>query len=253
MRKIIALKSGDGFTIVELMIALSVLSVILVMTTVVLIQIGALYVKGVNAANLQNTSRIIVADVSASLQFSGNAPASCTVNGAGTSCDANPPTGASYTNPQSYTTGSVSVSVHAFCIGTVRYSYVLDSEQGTDNAANSVTGTAAGAVTPHVLWRDIILPNTPCQPLDLSQTTVPNTDGTPSGGYDMASDHMRLTRFKIWPPAGDSSYGIDVWMAYGDSDLVNTSASGQSTCSGGAGTQFCSVSQISSAVRGRAY
>ena len=246
-------KSSDGFTIVELMIALSVLSVILVMATVILIQIGSLYSKGVNAANLQNTSRNIVADVSAALQFSGNTPVSCTVNGTGTSCDATPPAGASYTDPQLYTTGGVSVSVHAFCVGTIRYSYVLDSEQGTDNAANAITRKAAGTVTPHVLWRDTILPNTPCQPLNLSKTTVPNPNGSPSGGYDMVSDHMRLTRLNINPPAGDNTYSIDVWMAYGDSDLVNTDSRGNSTCSGGSGTQFCSVSQISSAVRGRAY
>ncbi len=42
-----SLKSTRGFTIVELMIALTVLSTILVMATVIMINIGVLYSKGV--------------------------------------------------------------------------------------------------------------------------------------------------------------------------------------------------------------
>lgn len=238
-------KDNNGFTIVELMIALSVLSTILVISTVILIQIGALYSKGVNAANLQNTTRSIMSDVTAALQFSGNTPSSCTPTA--TTCAA-----------------ATSGSINAFCIGTTRYSYVLDAEMGTDTAANPITHAAAGASTPHVLWRDSIQQNAPCVPLNIAAPTVAadasssDSVGGNSGGYDMVPDHMRLTRFKITPPAtaGDT-YVIDIWAAYGDSDLVVTSTSGpfigQSTCNSGAGTQFCSVSQLSSAVMGRIY
>ncbi|HSX37132.1 MAG TPA: type II secretion system protein, partial [Patescibacteria group bacterium] len=63
-----------GFTIVELMVALSVLSILLVMSTVILIQIGKLYTKGVNQAATQNAARDIINDLSSQLQVSGNAP-----------------------------------------------------------------------------------------------------------------------------------------------------------------------------------
>ena len=245
-------RDSRGFTIVELMIALSVLATILVMATVVMIQIGALYSKGVNAANLQNVGRNVIADITGALQFSGNTPYSCT---AGTySCDAGQLTG-------KFSGSGSSIAIGAFCVGTIRYSYVLNSEQGTDSAANSITGAAAGYSVPHVLWRDTITQNATCQPLDLSQTTVladgssaDASSGSPSGGYDMLSDHMRLTRFNIEPAASTGDiYNVDVWTAFGDSDLVNTSGTGNSTCSGSTGTQFCSVSQISSTVAGRTY
>lgn len=246
---------SKGFTIVELMIALSVLSTILIIATVVLIQIGALYSKGVNAANLQNSGRTVVADVTSTLQFSGNTPSSCNDNTY--SCDAG-------TLPGRFS--GTNIVIGAFCVGAVRYSYVLNSEQGTDGATNNITGAAVGYDIPHVLWRDTIKQNAACQPLDLSQSSV-SADGSSadtiggglSGGYDMLSDHMRLTRFKIEPTAATGDiYSIDVWTAYGDSDLVKTvtppgSPPGQSTCSGSAGTQFCSTSQISSTVAGRVY
>lgn len=248
---------NKGFTIIELMIALSVLSTLLIMSTVILMQIGSLYTKGVNQANLQNSGRNVVADITAALQFSGNAPVSCTD---GTySCDAGQLTG-------KFSSSGSGIVIGAFCVGTVRYSYVLNSEQGTDSVANPITGAAAGYSIPHVLWRDTIAQNATCQPLDLSRTTVladgssaDASSGSPSGGYDMLLNHMRLTRFKIEPTGSTGDiYSVQVWTAYGDSDLVNTTTTagptaGQSTCNGGPGTQFCSVSQISSTVAGRTY
>lgn len=249
MKKIIASRSENGFTIIELMIALSVLSTILIMSTVILIQIGALYSKGVNAANLQNTSRGIEADVSSALQFSGNTPLTCPAGGGSViSCEA-----ASHTYS--------GVIVNSVCIGTTRYSYVLNSEMGTDTAANPITGAAAGTNTLHVLWRDTIKQNGSCQPLDLSVSPViadasssDATSGSPSGGYDMVPNRMRLTRFVVKPTASTGNvYDVNVWMALGDSDLVNTDATGNSSCRSSVGSQFCSESQISSTVAGRVY
>lgn len=239
------------------MIALSVFSTILIMATVILIQIGSLYSKGVNAANLQNTNRTIAADVTAALQFSGNVPSPTTPSpcpASAITCYA--PSVPSYpTDPRNVGSGAGQMQVYAFCVDKVRYSYALNRELGTDQ------GTSPQAVTPHVLWRDIMTSkNDPCVPLDLSQTD-PSSGGAynSTGGYEMASNHMRLTRFKVQQASSTSNiYNVNVWMAYGDSDLVQTQGSGGSTpghsiCNGGSGTQFCSVSQISTTVTGRVY
>jgi prepilin-type N-terminal cleavage/methylation domain-containing protein len=65
-------KSTKGFTIIELMIATSVFSVILLIASSGVIQIGRLYYKGVTQARVQETARNISEEISRSLQFSNN-------------------------------------------------------------------------------------------------------------------------------------------------------------------------------------
>ncbi|PIZ62056.1 hypothetical protein COY17_03105 [Candidatus Saccharibacteria bacterium CG_4_10_14_0_2_um_filter_52_9] len=212
--KIKKLAANTGFTIVELMIALMVLSTILLMGTVILIQIGALYTKGVNGASLQNATRNALVDVSSSLQFSGDDLSMA---------------------PDLHVAGTL---INAFCIGSTRYSYVLNRELGTTDT----TGTPA----PHVLWRDT-LPNVgTCTALDISNDSV----NMATQGYEMIPEHIRLTKLAITQSPTDSDvYQIDVNMAYGDSDLFTDASS--TTCKGGPGTQFCGTSQLSNSVNRR--
>lgn len=263
-------RNSEGFTIVELMIALAILSVILVVASVVLINIESLYSKGVNAANLQNAARNIVDDVSANLQFSGQAPINCNLNG-------QPVAGGPATFADSTTCG-VGVQTgddqdhgpFAYCVGDTRYTYVLGQELGTDPYyKDTSSSTPTQQTTNHVLWRDTINSSSSCVPLNISMQTVKadsnSADATASGlsgGYEMMPEHTRLTRFEIDKNPNDPSiYDIDVWMAYGDGDLVNiedltgsnSSNPGYITCNGGQGTQFCAVSEISTTVTGRVY
>lgn len=213
--KIKKLAANTGFTIVELMIALTVLSTILLMGTVILIQIGALYAKGVNGASLQNATRNVLSDVSSSLQFSGD----------DLSVAADLPTG----------NGTL---VKAFCIGSTRYSYVLNRELGTSDT----TGTPA----PHVLWRDTLPSAGTCTALDISNDSV----NMATQGYEMVPEHIRLTKLAITQsPTNSDVYQIDVNMAYGDSDLFTDPSS--TICKGGPGTQFCGTSQLSNSVNRR--
>jgi prepilin-type N-terminal cleavage/methylation domain-containing protein len=230
-----------GFTIVELMIALSVLSVVLLLGTVVLIRIGAIYSKGVNEADLQGATRTIMTDVTSSLQFSGNDPTPSCVGG--TSC-------VSPSTSRSVSFGGTPVTVHAVCIGTTRYSYVLNYELGNDSYTGPDHNQSVD--TPHVLWRDTMT-GAACTPLDLTLDNPDNThDGNSSGnGYEMAPNHTRLTRFNVTTSASDPGlFNIDVWMAYGDSDLLDLSNS-PPTCNGGTGQQFCAVSTLSTSVARR--
>ena len=130
------IRSTQGFTIVELMISLAALAIILTMGTVIITQIGALFVKGLNAANLQNTSRTIAADITGSIQFTTDKVVLCS-DASQLNCQA--ATGAPPTDTP---------AINSICVGSTRYSYILNSENGTDDTT--------GKTTPHVLWRDTI-------------------------------------------------------------------------------------------------
>jgi prepilin-type N-terminal cleavage/methylation domain-containing protein len=230
-----------GFTIVELMIAMSVLSVLLVGGAMVMTRIGELYTKGVNAASLQNSSRNVSSDLSSTLEFSGGKPFPCTstalVCQVNTGDVANP-------NPRNFS----GVTVYVNCVNNIRYSYVLNRELGHDSANNVDTF--------HVLWRDTISNSDQCFPLDISQDNNHPTDSytaSDSQGYEMVPEHVRLTKFKISESPTDSGiYAIDVWMAFGDSDLVVVDgATGSPACQGGAGTAFCAISKQSVSVSRR--
>lgn len=240
-----------GFTIVELMVALSILSVVLLTTTIILIQIGALYSKGVNAANLQNSTRSVVSDIAGQLQFSGKMPHGCTLNVpppdlAGTTC---------YANKEVFHAGGIDATVYSYCIGDTRYNYVLNHELGTDSS----TGPPAN-FTARVLWRDTLDTDaSTCPVADIVNGT--NLDDPPSrgDGYEMLGNHMRLTRFRIQETATASGiYNVDVWTAFGDNDLVRpdpdpAAPPGRSICDGGQGTQFCATANISTQLTGRVY
>jgi len=237
------LVSDKGFTIVELMIALSVLAVLLVTSTLVMIQIGGLYTKGVNAADLQNTTRNIVGDIASQLQFSGRAPVGCTPALNNRTC---------YADSQDITVsavggGTAEITVYSYCIGDTRYSYFLNHKLGVD--------TYNGEAIPHVLWRDTLkTATTACEPLDITESVPSDDDTKPGSGYEMMGSNMRLTRFNVQPAStSGNTYYVDVWTAFGDSDLVQTDATGKPTCRTTRGSQFCSNSIISTQITGRVY
>ena len=229
-------KYEQGFTLVELMIALSIFSTILVISTLLLSQIGRLYTKGVNQAAVQNATRNISSDISTTLQFSGDEPIGCLPNPnapTDTVCYTANSDAATHPNPKLFG----SLSVYAYCIGKTRYSYVMN---------HKLDVTAAK----HILWKDTMSDAGSCDPLDLSQS-VPT--GSSTDGYELAPKNTRLTRFKVVPGSSgtDKYYTVDVWMAYGDDDLVDVGADGHPMCKGDKGTEFCATSVLTTVVTRR--
>lgn len=194
---------SSGFTIIELMIATAVLSVVLLLSTILITAIGNLYYKGVNQSRTQDNLRSITDDVTQNLELT----------------DGN------------LTLGSISrggYTIKAYCIGSVRYSYVIGVK----------IGTGSGTIN-HVLWRDNNSSGG-CIPLDLTQST-PTAVGS-INGVEMIAPNSRLTSFDITPSS--SPYSVSISTAFGDSDLligngINT------TCKGGAGQQFCATASLS--------
>ena len=205
-----------GFTIIELMIATSVLSVVLVMATVMMIGIGNLYYKGINQTRIQNTVRNISDDLIQNLQLS---------------------------KPSSVRTGvNVAGDTRAVCVGSTRYSYdVMDRK--------------IGEAVAHVLWRDTITPGT-CSPVDLTQANPPGINGAelmaPNsrltafcvGVYVSATDNCST----VVTPTETLPYTITISIAYGDSDLLNLDRGFDANCKGGIGRQFCATAKLQTTV-----
>ncbi|MDB5163795.1 MAG: hypothetical protein JWS12_413 [Candidatus Saccharibacteria bacterium] len=109
-------QNQKGFTIVELMIATTVFSVILLVSSVTLIQISRFFQKGTTVNSTQEATRNIVEELSESVQFGKNIP--------------NDPPANSGTK-------------YGICIDNIRFNYALNNRVDT-------TTTPAH----HALWRD---------------------------------------------------------------------------------------------------
>lgn len=115
MKTIKKLKSSDGFTIIELLIATAVLSTILVMITIIMINIGHLYYKGLNQARVQDNTRAVADDIAQHLKLGDNF----------------------------FHVGSGAKG--AYCLGSTRYTYVLYRQ---------ISDSPDATQTRHALWRD---------------------------------------------------------------------------------------------------
>jgi prepilin-type N-terminal cleavage/methylation domain-containing protein len=215
----------SGFTIVELMIAMSVLSVILLLSSTTLIRLGSLYSKGTNQVNTQNVARNVLNALASQIQFGADGPA-----------DVGPGTPA---------------LPGAVCIGNQRYSFILGHELATIPSSNDPA--------PVVLWNDTIKSGVPCVGIPtLASSGSDPTDiytDTTSPGTELIPEGMRLTDFSVATtssPAIPGLYQLTVTVAYGDDDLVDyDSTSDTTTCRGGTGSEFCAVSSLSETVTQR--
>lgn len=96
--------NNKGFTIIELLIATLVFSVVLLIVTVGIIQITRVYYKGLTESSTQNTARNIMDTIAQSIQFSGSTVSNTIVP------------------------VPVAGTTSAFCIGDQQFSYRLGYE-----------------------------------------------------------------------------------------------------------------------------
>ncbi|HVX47983.1 MAG TPA: prepilin-type N-terminal cleavage/methylation domain-containing protein [Candidatus Saccharimonadales bacterium] len=239
-------RSETGFTIIELMIATAVLSTILVMVTVLMVNIGSLYYKGINQSRVQDDVRTITNDVIANIKLNDKAPIG--------------PVGVPGVAGES-----------AYCVGTVRYFYILGVQIG-----NPPVG---GGITPRqILWRDNnpipgscptqIDPTNPSSPqVSLNNANLVSADAV-NQGKEMITSSSRLTQFNM-TTSSDSLPTVTVGVAYGDNDLLcNPSAvpgscdtpnamlslsnyTGDVRCKRFNGHQYCSTAHTSASAEKR--
>lgn len=207
----------EGFTILELLIATTVLSVILVMTSVVMVGIGSLYQKGINQARVQTATRNITKEVSEQLQQ---------VN-----------SGSAIVGPSSTVGG---YTFRTYCFGNIRYTYVVGVQQGTDS-------TIANPQIPHVLWRDTPASTCGSAPVPVLSDNSSIPTNSAAGGTELVPPKSRLTVFEI-PQTSPGLYNVRVGVAYGDNDLLTGTVGPTVRCNTGKGSQFCSAAFLSTTV-----
>ena len=105
------LKDAKGFTIIELLIATAVFSIVLLVISAAIIQIGRIYYKGITSARTQEVTRSVIDDVSQTIQF---------------------------------TAGSISSGTGALCVGNQRYSFDLGKQRAGSQHSLVVDDASAG-------------------------------------------------------------------------------------------------------------
>lgn len=209
-----------GFTLIELMIATMVFSVILLGATTAVVQIGRMYYKGIITSRTQETARRTIDDISRTVQFSDAE----IVKIAPTPTNVSP---------------SGSVPLQATCVGTTRYTYVLKMQVDRENDVNNNR-------LRHALWQDTV--NNPSE----CGTNLPNLgEVEPSaGGRELLSRYMRLQTLYI-DSVGDPTT-IAITVIYGDNDLLLPNVDSPTGCRGAIeGAQWCAFSSLTTQVRQR--
>jgi len=211
----------SGFTMVELMIAMTVFSVIVIVITVSVIQFSKQYYKGVISSATQNTARTIIDDISRSIEF----------NAGGVNPISSVPAG----------------PVKGYCVGKdKRYSFE-PYQQVTDTGLNAPLQQNF-----HGLVADSVSCGQTSSPLPVSSLSATLTT---TNARELLGQHMRIAKFTIiTPSSGELSgklYVINIKVVYGDNDLLTDPTSPDMTCKSTTGSQFCATAELTTSVRKR--
>jgi prepilin-type N-terminal cleavage/methylation domain-containing protein len=227
----------QGFTIIEMVIATTVFSVILLVVTFGILQISRSYYKGVNEAATQTVARNIMDTIGQSIQFSGEGVGIADID-----------------------------TKHSFCVGRQRYSFVPGWIVTDTNPGGADVTDAAQHETSRGLYVEdnVLYCDTSGLPV-MNATTIK----TLTGGRELLSPNMRIAKLSVTQDAGNASqFKITVRIIYGQDDFIYSPSNdtglaptmSDATCKGSsknagkanAGlTQFCSVSELSTTVTKR--
>jgi prepilin-type N-terminal cleavage/methylation domain-containing protein len=220
---------NNGFTIIELMIATSVFSVILLLCATMLIQISRIYQKGVIRAQTQEVARSVIVNIAESIQFSGG---------------------------EVYPVIPVN-GTEGYCIDGKLVSYLKNWElvDSTPNQTSAAEETRYALVTSKA-------PGCP------DTTTAQNlkAGAVNSSSKELLSPHMRISELTICkpgpynpaipdcpnpPPQGSNLYQIKVKISYGDKDLFTPDPATGTCVSNRFGGSFCAISELNTTVQKR--
>jgi prepilin-type N-terminal cleavage/methylation domain-containing protein len=211
-------RQQKGFTIIELMISMTIFAVIMLICVSVFIQISRLYTKGVTVSRTQESARAILDELTREIQFSSS-PVVAT--------------------PAVQATDS---QLQHYCIGGNRYSYKLNTMK---------TDIPSGATEAlHVLQKDSVATIGGCP--------VPLVDGQGKiqDAVELMTDHTALRDFEIVCGADQVSCRIKIVVTYGDpndnSIFEDEGTPTKRVCRGGIiGSEFCTVVELNATVTRR--
>ncbi len=210
---------NDGFTIIELTVATAIFSLVFLLASAGILYIARLYYRGVSQVRVQDAARTVADEIGETLRYS-------------TGLFANPLT---VTGPDIPANNPAHVG--AFCIGSQRYMYAIDRKV-TDAGSND-----ANKEKRHGLWID--------QPASCSDETALLDNDTPTpSGRELLGEDMRLTRLEVIQLPITGAYQVNVGVAYGDEDLLETDGA-YKKCKVGPGSEFCATSNVSVTINRR--
>jgi prepilin-type N-terminal cleavage/methylation domain-containing protein len=198
-----------GFTILELIIATGIFAVLMLVILGAVTQIGRMYYKGVTSSRTQEVSRTIIERVTQEIQYSGS--------------DA-------WNAPQQSSASGQNV----LCVGNSRFFWVTNRPKSS---------TAVG------LWTDD--GNSGAGACNASLANLSSATPTvATNARELLPDGMRIVNFTV-TSAGTDLYTVSIRVVYWtgpDSELDSSGGIAATTCTGGAGATFCSVSELTSTV-----
>jgi prepilin-type N-terminal cleavage/methylation domain-containing protein len=217
--------SQRGFTVVELLIATTVFSIVLLTALIGFIRIGNLFYKGVSIAQTQDNANSLYKDVA------GNFQSAASVGGA---------------------QNSISGTYDYYCIGGTRYTYRINKEVLQSDPLNHSPSGNFGVL------KDILPGNGACaEPCDdTSSSPCLGSTVRLSNPVELLGEKTRIEKFNITQSTTTSNlYTIAIILAYGDDTAldysIKTPAVDYSTvfCPGGTTSQqFCAISSVDTAI-----
>ncbi|HSX46450.1 MAG TPA: prepilin-type N-terminal cleavage/methylation domain-containing protein [Patescibacteria group bacterium] len=217
-------KPQQGFTVIELLIATAIFSVILLICAAALVQVGRVYTKGITTSRTQETAISVLDDVSQALQFSGGA----------------------------FTPINTPQNPYRFCINDHRYNYKIGYQLTDDTSPGPFQDN-------HVLYKDI---NGSCDNAFTNLSTSPQellSPGMRLAKLDITQIPSTTRLYNITvrvvygdndllcsPTTGDCNTSSDNFTSY----TINGVPTDLS-CKSSAGSQFCAVSELSTTVQKR--
>ena len=203
--------SKKGFTIVELLIAISVFSALLIIIVYAFLYGLNTFSKAQVVSKTQEVSRSIEQNISQSFSLTA---------------------AGSYTPITSFTNTNNEITSQGFCLGQYRYSYVLDEQLTSTNNYGLLQDTIQGGCS------------TSTVSVDLS-ANLPTTLNTPK---QLLGNNMRISNFTITPstPLNSSAVGYQLVMEidYGNNLKAGTNGYKYQCPSGNISSSFCAVAKI---------
>lgn len=212
--------SNKGFTIIELMISTLVFAVVLLVLTAGIISIGKAFYKGLISSKTQEATRSLADEIGQAIQFSsvGAQIGTIKTDGAGRS--------------------------NKLCAGSLQYDFILGVQLSSSKKNKLIASQPDSCST------------APAEVKTATQIENAGFLATLEKPREALGDKMRLAKMDL--TSNGDTYTITIKVAYGDNDLL-ISPSGNPLghaapdvrCKGGAGSEFCAVSEISTTMQKR--
>ena len=251
--------SEKGFTLLELMIATTIFSTILLLLTFGLLNIGKGYYKGKNTVRTQEVARRVMDEITQAIRYGDNPPGPITsiggvdyVRGYGeirkTVGGVQTIIGASDLNA-SHNFDDLDPNIYTlqdyFCIGSQRYIFGNKRVKLADRGSNE---PAQHGLVVDTVSNCAITPDSGLKP------SLPSLNLAP-GRRELLAPNTRLTEFKIIKQG--RNYTVTIQLTTGDDDLIVRKKPQLPTdppfgsCRAGVDSQYCAVSRLETTVQRR--